>query len=416
MINKPNEKGQALIVVALAAMVLFGFAALAIDGSAAFSDKRHAQNAADTAVMAAALTYAHGNTDMVTVAQNRATSNGYNGTGKNTVTVTVTDTAPGVCPVLTKGKEIKVDIVSYIDTSLARVIGQNQLINKVSATSRTCLSYIGPPFDGNAIVSLAPSGNGFDAHGTPNWNITGGGIMSNSNSSSAATCGGAAGVNAPGVTVVGGTGLGSCYTGPAPTTGATQLNYSSYSGLFPRQPACNGTASYSGGQWHPQAGTDGSNAQFVANSKTPDFAPGLYCITDSPGSFHDTITGTGVTFYITSQNFVLRLNGGGGIEASAPTSGEYKGVLMYLAPQVSGGTLSSTQQIDLRGNGNGGIVGSIIAPSAAVTMFGNSGTGAIDSQIIAYHVDSGGNADITLTYQASANQNVSSPVFLTLLK
>src|SRR5258706_12361841 len=143
MINKPNEKGQALIVVALAAMVLFGFAALAIDGSAAFSDKRHAQNAADTAVMAAALTYAHGNTDMVTVAQNRATSNGYNGSGKNTVTVTVTDTAPGVCPVLTKGKEIKVDIVSYIDTSLARVIGQNQLINKVSATSRTCLSYIG---------------------------------------------------------------------------------------------------------------------------------------------------------------------------------------------------------------------------------------------------------------------------------
>jgi len=413
MITKPTENGQALIIVALAAMVLFGFAALAIDGSAAFSDKRHAQNAADTAVMAAALTYAHGNTDMVTVAQNRATSNGYNGTGKNTVTVTVTDTAPGVCPILTKGMEIKVDIVSYIDTSLARVIGQNQLVNRVSATSRTCLSYIGPPFDGNAIVSLAPSGNGFDAHGTPDWNITGGGIMSNSTSSDAATCGGAAGVDAPSVTVAGGTGLGSCYTGPAPTTGATQLSYSSYSGLFPRQPACNGTAGFSGGQYQPQTGADGSRVAWTGDQ---DFAPGLYCVTNSPGPFHGSISGTGVTFYIMSPSFSMKFNGGGNLTASAPTSGEYKGVLLYLAPQVSGSTLLNTQALDMRGNGSGNITGTIIAPSASVTMFGNSGTGAFDSQVIGYNVDSGGNADITVTYRASDNISVSSPVFLTLLK
>ena len=48
-----SEKGQALIVIALAAVVLFSFAALAIDGSMAFSDRRKAQNAADTAVLAA---------------------------------------------------------------------------------------------------------------------------------------------------------------------------------------------------------------------------------------------------------------------------------------------------------------------------------------------------------------------------
>ena len=38
-----SEKGQALIVIALAAVVLFSFAALAIDGSMAFSDRRKAQ-------------------------------------------------------------------------------------------------------------------------------------------------------------------------------------------------------------------------------------------------------------------------------------------------------------------------------------------------------------------------------------
>ena len=50
-----SERGQALIVIALAAVVLFGFVALAIDGSAKYSDRRNAQNAADTAALAAAL-------------------------------------------------------------------------------------------------------------------------------------------------------------------------------------------------------------------------------------------------------------------------------------------------------------------------------------------------------------------------
>ncbi len=50
-----QERGQALILIALAAVGLFGFSALAIDGSRVFSDRRHAQNTADTAALAAAL-------------------------------------------------------------------------------------------------------------------------------------------------------------------------------------------------------------------------------------------------------------------------------------------------------------------------------------------------------------------------
>ena len=65
MAFKTTEKGQALIVIALAAVMLFAFASLAIDGSMAFSDKRHAQNAADTSVLAAALAKTHGRTGML---------------------------------------------------------------------------------------------------------------------------------------------------------------------------------------------------------------------------------------------------------------------------------------------------------------------------------------------------------------
>src|ERR1043166_5008772 len=48
------ERGQALVLIALAAIGLFAIAGLAIDGSAKYSDRRHAQNAADTAALAGA--------------------------------------------------------------------------------------------------------------------------------------------------------------------------------------------------------------------------------------------------------------------------------------------------------------------------------------------------------------------------
>lgn len=409
-----SEKGQALILVTFGIIALVGFTALAIDGGRAFEEKRHAQNAADTAAMAGALAYQKGQ-NITTEALARATSNGFDDDGTtNDVTITVTNTASGICPANAPGKEIKVDIVTTIDTTFARVLGRNTVTSAVTATSRACASYTGAPFNGNAIVALAPTGTGFDAHGTPDWNITGGGISVNSSSSSAATCGGSAGVNAPSVTSVGGTGF-SCHTVniPSTTTGASQLSYADYAGWFPRQPACNGTATLSGGQWQPQSGADGSR---VAWSGSMDFAPGLYCVTNSPGPYHGTISGSEVTFYIMSANFSMKFNGGGNLTASAPTSGEYKGVLLYLAPQVSGGVLLNTQAIDMRGNGTGNVVGSIIAPSADVTMFGNSGTGAFNSQVIGYQVDSGGNADIMVAYQANDNYQVSAPQTLTLLK
>jgi hypothetical protein len=55
MMIRSLEEGQALIIIALAAAVLFAFSELAMDGSMVFSDRRYAQNAADTAVLAAAL-------------------------------------------------------------------------------------------------------------------------------------------------------------------------------------------------------------------------------------------------------------------------------------------------------------------------------------------------------------------------
>ena len=73
---KLQERGQSLVLIALAAVALFGFSALAIDGSRVFSDRRNAQNAADTAALSAALAKIRGDS-YVDAAVDRATSNGY---------------------------------------------------------------------------------------------------------------------------------------------------------------------------------------------------------------------------------------------------------------------------------------------------------------------------------------------------
>src|SRR5512138_1708190 len=148
MAFKRTEKGQALILVALAAVGLFAFAALAIDGSRAFSDKRHAQNAADTTIYPIILD----------AASKRADSNGYYNDGiKSDVIITAVDVPAGECPGEVDGKDITVKIVSYVDTTLARILGREKITNAVTATSRACGFYWSPLFNGDAIVGLNPT-------------------------------------------------------------------------------------------------------------------------------------------------------------------------------------------------------------------------------------------------------------------
>ncbi len=82
MKHHSSEKGQALILIALAVIGLVGFSALTIDGGRVLSDKRNAQNAADTSVLSAALAKIQGKSDYKNYGVTRATSNGYS-TGSN---------------------------------------------------------------------------------------------------------------------------------------------------------------------------------------------------------------------------------------------------------------------------------------------------------------------------------------------
>ena len=162
-------------------------------------------------------------------------------------------------------------------------------------------------------------------------------------------------------------------------------------------------------------GADGSQVAFNGDM---DFAPGLYCVNNSPGPYHGQITGIGVTFFIMPYNFSMALNGSNvSFTARAPTTGEYTGVLMFAIPQFdANGRLIQTQQIDLRGNGNDNITGTIMMPSADITMVGNSTSANFDSQIIGYRVRARGTSRVDVLYKINHNYQAALPITLTLLK
>lgn len=83
------ERGQLLVIFALALVALVGMVGLIIDGGDTFLQRRDEQNVADAAAMAAGYAYVNSQ-DPTAAAQTLASSNGYtSGTNNTTVTVTV---------------------------------------------------------------------------------------------------------------------------------------------------------------------------------------------------------------------------------------------------------------------------------------------------------------------------------------
>src|SRR5688572_25221602 len=76
-LNKKSEKGQALILIVLAIVGLIGITGLTVDGGMAYSDRRNAQNAADTAALAAGRSFIR-EEDWEAAGFSLAAANGYN--------------------------------------------------------------------------------------------------------------------------------------------------------------------------------------------------------------------------------------------------------------------------------------------------------------------------------------------------
>jgi len=443
-----SERGQVLVVVSLGLIGLIAITGLAIDGSIILADRRHAQNAADTAVLAGALTYIRecetsgcdtegeieaAKAAMQVAAFDRAGSNGYTGDLiRSQVAAHKCDDADASCgpPYAGEGEFIQVVILSHVDTFFARIVGVPKLHNRVQATALADDDDSGPLADESAIVAFAPEGKGctgeFIVGGSGTVTIDGGGIFVNSNNTiddlDSTTCGAFKQdgckttldfVNGGGITSVGNINLNtSCagnLDGPM-AEGAEPMDFPPEIEI-PVPAECG----FGGAVDNDKANktstlSPGSYVNFPPKAASEDniiLEPGNYCVDDIKVSSKVNLSGTNVFMYV-KPGGAFDFSGGT-ITIDAPDDGDYKGYLTYLAPPESGFTNCS-----INGNTTYRFTGTILAPYCNITINGGSDPDGFHSQILGYTVKLNGDNSLYIVYDPGENGEVFLPPLLGL--
>jgi Putative Flp pilus-assembly TadE/G-like len=434
-----TEKGQALVLIALAFVAMLGFVALALDGGMIYSDRRFAQNGADASSLAgggaAALSMENQHVlyqdfscsdarvlaaeqAAITAAISRAADNTFsidtNTTDKNGVEVDcgITDSPFGK----DKHVDIRVLITKDTDSIFAHFVYQGPLRNSVEAITR--IRPRSPMAYGNAIVALNPAAcsgnsNGVMFGGSSSSTINGGGVFSNG-------ClkgnGGtfSADVNDGNVTYVAEAEGNLSNISPSPNQISTTLPNSSYE---MKTPDCSSLPH------RTQNSDDLSPGVYSSISLTNgelNLKPGLYCLTSSTNAFKingGSLTGEGVTLYV--LNGSLSISGNAEVSLSAPLispdpSPAIPGMLIQLGK-------GNTNTVDIEGTSASSFVGTIYAPDGDINLAGtgDASSGGEDvvrfhTQLIGQNVFITGNVDLDINFQASENATI--PAKLELYK
>ncbi|MCJ7716218.1 MAG: Tad domain-containing protein [Anaerolineales bacterium] len=435
-IHNNTEKGQVLAFLAVCFVVLLGFAGLALDGGMLFSDRRHAQSAADASSLAGGSGAAYfmrandvnynafvcGTSGTIntqnaaeSAAINRAALNDYiidNDIADNhgvTVNCAIND--------LGSYEDKHFDVVTKItrDTTsnFAHLVYDGPLRNEVEAVTR-----VYPPAPlafGKAIIALnesACSGNTYGVifSGSSTTTVTGGGVWSN----------GCLTGNGTSFTVTvnfGGVGFGGASTGtltninPSPLyfpnkipDYSTIVNEPDCSSLPARTVPNSGDATLEPGIYDEIKWTGGALS----------LKPGLYCITGSKGISVNggSMFGNGITLYLTTGGITINGNVSP-VDLRAPEetpdpSPAIPGILIYLAN-------GNTNTVSATGNSTSFYLGTVYAPDGDLYFSGSSGTSpTFNTQLIGNNVEVSGGATIDINF--NDDENFEKPPYLDLQK
>ena len=434
--TRAGESGQVLVFLSLVMIGLLGVGALALDGGMLFSDRRHAQNAADSASLAGASGAAYymrsndvnynaficgtsGTNFTSAVAEleaiNRAASNDY------VIDADISDNhgVDVVCEItdMLSYEDKHIDVITKItrdtQSNFAHLVYNGPLRNEVEAVAR-----VYPPMPlafGKAIIALnnaACSGNKYGVifSGSSQTTVTGGGVWSN----------GCLTGNGTSFTVTvndGGVGFAGSSTGtltniiPSPLyipseipIHSTLVEEPSCAGLPNRTVPKNGDATLEPGIYDEIKWTGGSLT----------LGSGLYCITGSKGIqiTGGSLLGDGVTLFLTSGGVSISGNVDP-VDLRAPEESPnphpaIAGVLLYLAN-------GNTNTISVTGNSTAFYLGTVYAPDGDLYFSGSSGTNpTFNTQLIGNNVEVSGGATIDINF--NDEENFEKPPYLDLQK
>jgi hypothetical protein len=401
-----------MVLAALSMVVVLGGTGLALDVAQATVDHRSAQVAADAAALAGAQQLPGLASSAISAATTQATLNGYTHGGAVTVTV---HSPPTSGTHSGDPNSVEVVITEQVETRFVRALNINVVPVQVRAVATT---FAGPVPCGLYVLNPTISG-ALNNVGNANTTVNGGCIQVNSNSPSAVSLTGNSSVTADSNNVVGGCAGGPntdfnppCSSGSAAASDPlasvpipSGVPLGTACGGTP--PSCSGTQTISPGVY---------NSISVSGNNHMTLNPGTYVITGGiSNSGNGVITGSGVMLYfacpkatapywqdcaVNQAGASLDIVGNGGFTLSAPTSGPYKGLLVFM-------DRNNTSGIAMKGNGSLSTTGTIYGKSSQVSMSGNGSS--FGSLIVANRYRANGNGNSTINYDPDQNYSTSQP-------
>ncbi len=393
-----ERRGAMLVFIAVAGIVLMGFLAMTLDVGAGSRQRRIAQTAADAGAIGGGQEIMRQRPDLVVAsATAEAVRNGFAG---GEIAVNYPPSVAAGAPYDGNAQYVEVIISKSIPTIFGSIFSISTLgiqargVAGVGSYSLNCVFSLDPTASGALYID-----NGADLN-------TNCGVAINSNSSSALDLNRSGDLNSSG----------SLNASPSPITIRGDYAAGGGASATPEpQTGAAGVLNPLAGLAMPTVGACDYNGLFVVTG-TMTLNPGVYCggisITNAsntanlnPGTYiiagggltvtnSGVINGTGVTFVITTGAYAFKgLDFGNGCKAklSAPTSGDFKGILVFqdpAAPSTPGSTFacSSTSAPELQGT--------LYLPNSSITFDGSDANTQIMGAVIANTVVVSGKIEI----------------------
>ena len=264
--------------------------------------------------------------------------------------------------------------VTATGLSLSGADSGNYTVNATATTTANILP-VGLTVGSSILVLNQTLSGALSLSGNASINISGS-VMVDSNSATAISASGNAVVTASSIGVVGGVGAsgGNVSFSSQPTTHSQYVSDPLLLLPDPTSGNSQGSVNLTNGSLTINPGIYSSIK--VAGNASLTLNPGVYILAGGDFSVTGTggVTGTGVTIYNAGKNTAVNpggnfggisLSGNGSFRLTAPTTGNYAGVLIFQARD-------NTRALSLSGNAVQGMTGTVYAPAALLTMSGNS--------------------------------------------
>jgi hypothetical protein len=437
--GRNHESGQALVLIVLAIVAMFGFAALAVDFGRLYAERRRVQSAADAAALAAGFAAAQAQ-DYETAAFTQLHMNDIFDTDPTLNTDTRVDVeihnppASGAYgpdsgrPEEERNQYYQVIIHSAVDQIFSQFVYQGALSLTVEAVAH--VQTASGVFDGDALHATGRNTcKALWFAGTGNTYIKGGNAFSDSTQDPTNSCGGTGKgkascdsglLNGSGDVVLDGGTIDT--SGSWDQTGASgtiitdgPINQCQTPKDMPHLPIpdCSNPALFPSQSYTGQAtisqGIYKDGIVVTGNKTKLHLNPGIYCLDSDLSMNGGEITGDGVMIYMRKGSFQLggntsvNLMAAGGTSLKDSAGVEWSGMLVYMPADNLG-------EVHIGGGANSRYSGTIYAPGPRPTegqdkciIEGNAGSIGLSSNIICYSIKITGKANVNINYQEEVN-------------